>query len=437
MKGTGILCSLLVVGLALEGADKVSLRAAVKNGLRLSESLQTQIWEEETARLSRETAERKKWFAIDAAASYMYRSEQMEIVFPSTTLGTGLVIPGKALWAGSRNNYDFKASLTQPIYLGGILRLSERREEINAAAERETTRMKRIEAAMKIRTSYYTFRVLLDRRQSLSYLAEIIDLHSKKLENLVQEELARRSDLLETLTQKEEIRMNIGDLEQLIANECILFRRVSGYDPFEIEDPPEESEIVADEALRRFRQEHPLLRGLADKLRLLEVQKKIVAGRALPQIAGFAEFHYARPGIDFFKNQWSPYFQGGINLALPVFSWNQNRRDRALVDIQTQKLMIQRDGFVADGEKNIRQLYERKKSLDAKLANLETLILYSDEDARLKEKLFEENQISNSDYLSALIRRERYASMKKELTLERGLLKTVIRSATGASEEEP
>lgn len=437
MKRTGILCSLLVMGLALRGSEKVPLRTAVKNGLRLSESLQTQIREEETARLSREAAERKKWFTIDAAASYMYRSEQMEIVFPSTTLGTGLVIPGRTLLAGSRNNYDLKASLAQPIYLGGILRLSERREEINAAAERETTRLKRIEAAMKIRTSYYTFRVLLDRRKSLSYLAEIIDLHRKKLENLVQEELARRSDLLETLTQKEEIRMNIGDLDQLIANECILFRRISGYDPSEIEDPPEESEIVADEALRRFRQEHPLLRGLAEKLRLLEVQKKIVAGSALPQIAGFAEFHYARPGIDFFKNHWSPYFQGGINLALPVFNWNQNRRDRELVDIQTQKLMIQRDGLVADGEKNIRQLYERKKSLDAKLANLETLALYSNEDARLKEKLFEENQISNSEYLSAVIRRERYASMKMELTLERGLLKTVIRSATGASEEEP
>jgi len=436
MKRTAILCSLMVLGFSLEGGEKIPLRTAVKNGLRLSESLQNQILEEEAAGLSREAAERRKWFSIDAAASYLYRSEQMEIVFPSTTLGTGLVIPGKTLLAGTRNNYDFKATLSQPLYLGGILRLSERREEINAAAERETTRMRRIEAATKIRMSFYTYRMLLDKRQTLSYLAEIIDLHRKKMENLVQEELARRSDLLETWTQAEETRMNITDLGQMIESERILFRRISGYDPSEIEDPPEEPEIVADEALRRFRQAHPLLRALEERLRLLEVQKKIVSGSALPQIAGFAEFHYARPGIDFFKNEWSPYFQGGINLAVPVFNWHKAQRDRALVDIQVRKLLIQRDGFIADGEKSIRQLYERKKSLEAKLDNLETLNRYSGEDARLKEKLYEESQISNSDYLSALIRRERYASMKKEMTLERELLETIIRSAIGTGEEE-
>ena len=436
MKQTTFLSSLLIFVLWLEGGERVSLRTAVENGLRLNESLQNQMLEEETSTIARDAAERKKWFTVDAAASYLYRSERMEITFPSTSLGAGLEIPGRTLLAGAKNNYDLKATLTQPLYLGGILRLAERREEINAAAERETTRLRRIEAVMKIRTSYYTYRMLLDRRQSLSYLAEIIDLHRKKLENLVQEELARRSDLLETLTQAEETRMNIVDLDQLITSECILFHRVSGYDPSEIENPPEESEIACDEALRRFRQEHPLLRALAEKLRLLEVQKKIVAGSALPQIAGFAEFHYARPGIDFFQNQWSPYFQGGINLALPIFNWNQTRRDRKLVDIQTQKIMIQRDGFIADSEKNIRQLYERRKSLDAKLANLETLTRYSEEDARLKEKLYEENQISNSDYLSAVIRRERYASLKKEMTLERRLLRTVIRSAIGTSEEE-
>jgi outer membrane protein TolC len=156
----------------------------------------------------------------------------------------------------------------------------------------------------------------------------------------------------------------------------------------------------------------------------------------LPQLSIFAEMHYGRPGQNFFKDKWTFYVQGGLNVTMPVFNWNKGGRDKTLVDIAARQLENQRADFIESSEKSLRQLFLLKEAFANKLLLLDNLVGYAAEGAQMKEKLFEENQIDHTDYLAALTAHERYLVNREELLAQMEVLKVNIHTLIGKAEEE-
>jgi len=58
------------------------------------------------------------------------------------------------------------------------------------------------------------------------------------------------------------------------------------------------------------------------------------------------------------------------------------------------------------------------------------------EDAALKQELYKESQVSNLDYLSALLTHERFRSQENERTVEYQLIQVAINTLIGRYGEE-
>jgi len=181
---------------------------------------------------------------------------------------------------------------------------------------------------------------------------------------------------------------------------------------------------------------HPLLRSLDERQRSIQIQQKSISGSYLPQVSAFAEAHYGRPGQNFFVDRWAFYVQGGLSVSMPVFHWNKGGRDRELVDIAARKLENQRADFIRESETGLRQMFLQKESLEKKLVLLDGLVANAVEDMRLKEKLYEENQIDHTDLLAAMTSRERYAADREELLARMEMLQANVDALIGKIEEE-
>lgn len=419
-----------LLGCALLLPAKVPLEKAVADGVARNEAVLNERLEEENIAVARRSAEFNRWFTADFAGSYLFKSQQMEITLPAM----GPTAP-RTIEAGGRHNYDLKLVLNQPIFTGGNLQRAVEKEILAAAAAEHVTRLRRVEAAGRIRASFFTWKLLTDRRRSLALLLEQLELHQRKLQSMLQEELVRRSDVLETAVKIEETRIGLIDLDQAAAAEAVQFHRWCSMGPEEIEEPAPCPPLSLEEALGALQARHPLLLSLDERLKMIPLQKKSLSAAYLPQVAGFAELHYGRPGIDFFRNRWSVYLQGGIGVSMPLFRWNRLQRDRRQADIAGEKLQNQRREFLADAEKNLRQLHTQQLALREKLAVIEGLTSLADEDAALKETLYRESQIANIDYLAALTARERYRSMKNEILVQIELVKNNIAVLIGHWEE--
>jgi outer membrane protein TolC len=390
----------------------------------------------EISGLNQKKARMKKLFYVDSGGSYFFKSQQMEIVFPSSSPAPGVVIPGMNILAGAKHNYDLKLSLVQPIFTGGILSNHVKLETQKQLREKYNTDFRKIEVAGMIKSSYFTCRLLEHKKKSLSLLIRNLKLHYKKINNLYREELVKKSDLLETQIKISETEMKREELNQLLKEEKINFTRLCGFAVEDVEKNYDESIDTLPESLSFFKARHPALKTIDQNTRMLYLQKKIAAGNYLPRVQGFAELHYGRPGIDFFKNEWSLYFQGGINVNLRIFDGNQLKIEKKIADMTIQKLDNHKEDLVLEVKKKLTQLYAKKKSIEKQLKMVNNMVKFASEDAHLKEELVKEKQVSNIDYLSALLDKERYESMQNELLLQLRLIKVNINNLIGRYGEE-
>lgn len=401
-------------------AAGVSLEEAIQKGLERSASYRNQMLEEKSLELEKKTAQMKKFFSLDSAGSYLYRSEQMEITFP-----------GKSIKAGAKHNYDLNLSLKQPLFTGNILSNAVKLSELELAVAQNQSLLEKIDIAAGIKSSYFNYHLLLDKKDSLETLIRQLGLHLKKIEDFYKEELVRKTDLLETRRKLREQELNVEDLNHLIVSEKFYFERLCGLDIDVVAAGYVENVDEYDGALTAFKASHPILKTLDRNLAMLFTRGKMVKGEYLPQAAGFAELHYARPGVDFFKNQWQVYFQGGISFSFKLFDWDKKKRELLVLDYAGEKVKNQRDDFILEGEKLLKQLFDAKGSMEKKIGILDELVRTAEEDVGLKADLYREQQVSNIDYLDALTTKERYESMKKESMMQLELVKVCINRVIG------
>jgi len=412
-------------------SDKIPLKKAITDGIRISHEFKNNLLDEQTAELQRQQSEKQKLFHLDFNANYLFRSETMVIDTPSFYLPGIGALAGQQIEAGLKHNYDMKLSAVQPLFTGGILSNTVKTEEIRKAVEANRSKLKQNEIAARIKTSFFNYLYLIHKKESLTALQKTLNLHHRKQKNLFREGLVKKSDILETLSRFEELNLNIEDIEQAIEIERIHFRNLCSYDPEEIDKSYTEKTGSREESLSYFKHHHPVLKNLQSQIEMLTLKQKILAGKYLPQVNSFAEIHYGKPGIDFFKKEWSFYFQGGITLNLPIFDWSRLKGDKKVLDIQIRKLDNQQKNIIKEASKNLEQLFAARETIKNKLTNIEQLIDYSREDAELKAGLYQEKQIPNIDLLTALSYAEKYPLMKQELLIQLEQVKVKINTLIG------
>jgi outer membrane protein TolC len=432
-----LLCIMLLAGTASLLPAKVTLSEAVVSAWEIHRGLDSQILEERSAAVARETALRQRYFSVHFSGAYRYSSDKVQVRMSDFPFAIGSAVPpGTVILSAPSDSVDLKLSLLQPLYSGGLLGNAVKLEAARQAAEKNLTRLKKIELAGRVKASYFSHRLYSRKRDSLGFFLAALDLHLKKLEDLYAEELVKRTDLLEARSKADEVRLNLQDIEQLVAAEAVQFKSLTGIEPQEVESPPSAPAQTFAAAWEHFLARHPLLLSLDERARQARLQKRSVAAAYLPQVGAFAEMHYGRPGQNFFVDDWTFYVQGGVSVSLPVFNWNKRGRDLELADIAGRKLENQRADFIRESEKNLRQLDGQRQAIEKKLALLDGLVVMAGEEVLLKQGLYEENQIDHADLLAAMAGQERFISNREELLAQMEMLKVSVDTLAGKCEEE-
>lgn len=432
-----LLHSSIILALFLQPLSaEVSMEQAVRNGINLSKTYKNHLLETRSLELAKKNARMRKWFSINSGGSYFFKSDRMEITLPDMNPVPGVVIPGSSMVVGAKHNYDVKLSLTQPIFSGNILSSAVKLETVKLAVAENQVLLSKIETAAGIKKSYFNYRLLQNRLASLNVLIKQLQLHHRKLQDYYREELVKKSDVLETEAKIQEQKLNLQDLLNLVENEKINFKSLCGFDINEVEKNYSEKTLDFDQAFSEFKTCHPVLKTLDERAAGLNIREKMAIGEYLPQVGGFAEIHYGKPGIDFFQNEWSLYFQGGISIDFKIFDWNKRKRDLQIIRCGIEKINNEKTDFIKEGEKHLKQFFAARTMAESKLETVKKLVLIATEDIKLKEGLLKEQQIANIDFLSALTQKERYVSLQNTINTQLELIKVNINQLIGNFEEE-
>jgi len=415
-------------------AQTIPLKQAVEKGLLADPFTRISTLNAGTMKLKLKKAKRNRLFYVEGSAVYRYQSLVPELDMGSIMSGMAGYVP-MTQKMGTFNNYDGSVKIVQPLYTGGVLSAAVRSSDAFFKSSLNISELARISKASEIKTSFYTYRYLIQKRISTRTLIAQLRLHLKRLNDLYKEGLSNRSDILETETKIEEILLKLDDVNRLIQDEALRFKSLCGFAPDQIDTTSVERAMKQEDALSFFNASHPMIKSFDYKINGLGALKKAAAGSYLPRVAGFFEAHYAKPGIDYFNDQWNSYFFAGVSVNVPIFNWNKRGIDIEIADIEVKKAVRQKEDFIRNQILNIKRLFNQKSSINQKLKRAEILLKKSGEQTELKKKLYSEGQISHLDYLRALEQEEKYRSLVHELAEELNICNVSINAAIGFTGE--
>jgi outer membrane protein TolC len=417
----------------------VKVRDAVAKALGMSRDVLDRRVDADVSALRKKEIEARRAFTLDFGGTLADASDSPHLrVADISGLSDALAVdvpPEHNLFTLPRVMYDIRLSLSQPIFTGGALNLAAQAEDMAGLAEGEMIRVLEAKVAGEVKGALLRYRILQDVKRSAELFGQSLEHRRQKFEGLFGADLIRKTDVLETRSKIEEVKLSILDLDQMIEEAGLRFRGLCGFAPEEVEMDAEEGIPDLEAALMMVRTNHPLLRYFERKIDQAEAMRKLAARAGKPQVAAFAQLHFGRPGIDFFATTPGFFVLGGLNIGLPILDAKKRETETALAEAETHKLENRRSEIVRETEQEIRRLYTLKSSLEAKHATIARMVEIAEEDVRLKTRQYEEGQIPNLDCLAAMDQLEKSRTMQQEIGIEIEAVKVQIHTFIDAGKE--
>jgi len=414
--------------------SKVPLHQAVQNALETNLVLKNLQLETERFALEAQQSAKQKLFTLSGLGNYFFKSQTPFLELPISSPLAGGPSPLR-IEGGLKHNYEFGLAVNQPVFTGGRLSTTAQLYRSGELAAAHQVSLYSNQIASTVKLLYFNYHRLQAQKNSLLALKEKLSFHEKKTESLVEAQLARRLNLVETKEKIEELTASLLDLEQSLEAVRVNFHRLSGYFPEDIEADYQEPEISLEEALAYFEQNHPQFRIFQERTNQLELQKKIVRASNWPQISAVAELHYGQPGLNFFKKEWSFYATAGLAIQFRLFDWQQSRSEIEILSLAEQKIQNEKEDFILETKQELEKLFAQKKILSEKLKHLQAIISLAEEEVKLKEQLSQENLLPHLDYLAALHSLEQNKWAQVELLFQIEEIKLKIHSLIGQAQK--
>ncbi len=359
--------------------------------------------------------------SLDFSGSYRRQSDVPQIDFPSLSAGMGLPIsfPEK-MTLGLYDNYDFRLTLSQPLFTGFRARRRETAAELSLRVKALRLRREQDELAWQIVLAYaQTLKAQTALQVARSGLQQTHE-HLQWVTRLHEQGLAKEEDVLKAQVKRSEAELALLRAENAVELSRAALESLTGVvlgdsldalivEPFEIEAKAAVFEALAN---RTEIKEAELLEAIG------RTAVQAARGALLPSVAAFASYGYGKPGLDFVNKEWMDYWLVGAGAQWTL--WNAGS-----VKSQVQTAQLRIENLAA-----MRRLAEKKITLEVTEALLrlqETrralqLSLELEQQAatsfRVANAGFRQGQTLHVDYFDALAQWQRAQLQQQQAQID-------------------
>jgi outer membrane protein TolC len=282
----------------------------------------------------------------------------------------------------SKDQYRALLDINQLIYDGGSLDQQKRVQAWNDKVEQEKVEVEMQKLRETINQVYFST-LLAEEQESLVALVDK-DLESgiRRVQAQVDNGTAFRSALASLKSEK---LRNMQRRMEWQSTRRGLLDVLGLYIGRELPDDvklqwPEPGRMQITETINRS--ELALLRAQDS---LIQEKDRQVDVRNRPRLSAFLQGGYGRPGLDMLKNEFSPFYVTGLRFNWGISSLYTSKRDRSILDVQRQVLVVQEDQFLLQTRARLRQQ-------SAEIRKWERMIPVDDEIIALREQVREATQ---------------------------------------------
>ena len=308
------------------------------------------------------------------------------------------------------NNYTMRASLEQPIFAGSRLDAAADAAEFVARASEQDHAKDKADLMYNVRTAYWSLFKAMEFKKVVDENVEQVKSHLKDVENLMNQGMATKNDLLKVQVQLSDAQLRQIEMNNNVQLATIGLNNVIGIPlqtsisiESDITQKHETHFADLNSLIEKAMEKRPELKSLEYKVKAAEASVTAAKGGWFPQISLAANYNYNRPNQrfqpaqDVFKDSWDVT----LGVSLDIWNWGKtlHQTDQAAAQLEEAKdgLTQLKDGVTLEITQSFLNLNQAKK----RTAVAEQGVQQADESFRVTSKRYKEGLAQNSDVLDA------------------------------------
>lgn len=401
--GCWLLCS-------AQGHSQVTLSDCVEQALAHNPGLRVAGADSSLAGEDLAQARAARLPSLDFSGSYRRQSAvpEMKITPIQLPFGGGAYspFPGGGFQLGTFDNFDFKMTVSQPLFTG--FRLSQRVQATQAhvQAASEDLNRQRAELIARVENAYG---VVLKTAKILAIAQsgkEQVAAHVQDVQNFVDQGLLKKEELLKAQVKLSEAELLVVQAENGCRMSRTVLENLTGRTlsadatwadmPVPPQEPRELQAAIAQAMTNRLE-----LRVLNANRGAATAVKKIARGNRLPAMAAFGTVGYGKPGLDLIKKEWMDYWVVGVAAEWKLWNGGQTRSQiqQSAIRINALDEMARqiRDGITLD----VTQAFLQLQEVQQRLSVSRTLEQQALESYRVAELQYRQGVSTQTDFFDA------------------------------------
>ena len=260
---------------------------------------------------------------VNFDASYLRVSEVMETNFAPRI--SGFQIQPVHLRFGDEDNYTTRLNVSQNLFSGFKVKnnIKASENQLNASKSNEKAHINTL--IFKVKQTYYNLLNAQNLHKVQLLSLESVESHLKDVENMYEQGMVAKNEVLKVELKKSEIELNINKAEnsiELIRQSLLQLMGMDLNTELSLQDDLSLTmDSVSEEKSHNNLSKRPELTTLSYQLKSYANIMKAAKGDYLPTINMIGFYEYGKPGLNKLENDWMGYWTVGINAKWSLWDW--------------------------------------------------------------------------------------------------------------------
>jgi outer membrane protein TolC len=296
---------------------------------------------------------------ISSSASYNHISELASLEIPFQI--PGVTIP--SIEAGVKDQFDLALLIKQPVFTGFRTKNLIKAANQKYQAEQIRKDILHNQLLFQVGQLFRNVQLNLLQQEVLHQSIKRADLQLQKITNLLEAQQTTGFDTLEVANRKLQISnqlLKLQHVENILKSKLLFLLNVEKVVDIEI---PSLNEIKLDLKDIQFYEnvaitQRPELNQISALQKAQSFQVKVIQSMFYPQVFANATYHYARPGVNFFKDEWMNYYTFGVNLQWELWNWNRTKQQSQQTKLAIQQLDLKSQELVQNIKQEVTEVFQ-------------------------------------------------------------------------------
>lgn len=260
------------------------------------------------------------------------------ITYQSDVTSIPISVPGMSIPDPPKDRYNAYAEIQQTIWDGGLSKLNKSMEEAILKSNLSQLEIEVYQLKTQVANSFYSWLSADLQKQVLAAQEKILSTQLIKTEAAIANGASEPSTAISLQAEILKLKQQTFELEAAREASLLALSILTGREIDNEAVPNLTASVVihSDTLLNR-----PEIQHLRAKAAQIETQKNLLTKTRNPNIFGFGQVGFGKPGLNMLADDFKGYYLVGVGISWKAFDWSNTAQQKQVLQLQQETLLNQ------------------------------------------------------------------------------------------------